>query len=105
MVDILGVGMTHYPGLVGTDEPGGSSLARVLRHNTRIAQEKKNPRNWPQEMRLEFGEDEGLTAAIRHRERLVAGFRKLRAAIDAFKPDFLLIWGDDQYENFKEEKV
>ena len=105
MADILGVGMTHYPGLVGTDEPGGSSLARVLKHNTRISQEKKNPRSWPQEMRLEFGEDEGLTAAIRHRERLVAGFRKLRAEIDAFKPDFLLIWGDDQYENFKEDII
>src|SRR5207245_1550700 len=26
-----------------------------------------------------------------------------RAAIDAFKPDFILVFGDDQYENFKED--
>ena len=49
--------------------------------------------------------DEGRIAAIAHRQRLVAGFRTLRAEIDAFKPDFLLIWGDDQYENFKEDII
>jgi hypothetical protein len=105
MADILGVGMTHFPGLVGTDEPGSSSLARVLKHNTRIPQEKKAPSSWTEEMRQEFGTDEGLTASITHRQRLVAGFRTLRAEIDAFKPDFLLIWGDDQYENFKEDII
>jgi hypothetical protein len=105
MADILGVGMTHCPGLVGTDEPGSSSLARVLKHNTRIPPEKKDPGSWSEEMRQEFGTDEGLTASIAHRQRLVAGFRTLRAEIDAFKPDFLLIWGDDQYENFKEDII
>lgn len=55
MADILGVGMTHYPGLLGTDEPGSSSLARVLKHNTRIPEEKKDPRSWPEAMRLECG--------------------------------------------------
>ena len=87
MADILGVGMTHFPGLVGLDERGGASLARALKHNRRIPAEKKDPRSWPEAMRQEFGEDEGFTAAIAHRQRLVAGFRQLRAAIDAFKPD------------------
>jgi hypothetical protein len=35
----------------------------------------------------------------------VRGFRRLRAEIDAFQPDFVLIWGDDQYENFKEDII
>jgi len=105
MADILGVGMTHFPGLVGTDERGGASLARVLKYNQRIPAAKKDPRSWPETMRAEFGEDEGFTAAMAHRQRLVAGFRKLRAAIDAFQPDFLLIWGDDQYENFQEDII
>ena len=105
MADILGVGMTHFPGLVGTDERGGASLARVLKYNKRIPAEKKDPHSWPEAMRHEFGEDEGFTAAIAHRQRLVAGFRQLRAAIDAFQPDFLLIWGDDQYENFQEDII
>jgi hypothetical protein len=31
--------------------------------------------------------------------------RKVRAALDDFKPDFIVVWGDDQYENFREEIV
>jgi hypothetical protein len=34
-------------------------------------------------MRAEWGEDEGYTAAKYQREKLVNGFRKLRAEIDA----------------------
>ena len=36
------------------------------------------------------------------RKRLVDGCRKGRAEIDAFKPDVVLVWGDDQSENFQE---
>ena len=56
-------------------------------------------------MRAEWGNDEGTSAAARHREELVGWFSKTRAALDAFKPDFVLMWGDDQYENFKEDVV
>jgi hypothetical protein len=30
---------------------------------------------------------------------------KVRQTIDDFKPDFLVIWGDDQYENFTEDII
>ena len=56
-------------------------------------------------MRTEWGNDEGVSSAARHRERLVGAMMKTRAALDAFKPDFVLIWGDDQYENFKEDII
>ena len=36
---------------------------------------------------------------------VVAGCRAARAALDAFNPDFILIFGDDQYENFREGGV
>jgi hypothetical protein len=64
-----------------------------------------NPANWPEAMRVEYGEDEGLSASRKHRERMVKGFREQRAALDAFNPDIVLIWGDDQYENFKEDII
>src|SRR5437763_187608 len=35
----------------------------------------------------------------------IGGFRKCREALDAFNPDVVLIWGDDQYENFREDGV
>jgi hypothetical protein len=56
-------------------------------------------------MRQEYGTDEGLSAAHRHREALVTGFRKARRLLDDFAPDFVVIWGDDQYENFKEDII
>ena len=30
---------------------------------------------------------------------------RTRAALDAFNPDFVLMWGDDQYENFREDII
>src|SRR5262249_33025300 len=51
------------------------------------------------------GSDEGTSAARRHREKHLVWLRKVRAALDAFHPDFIVIWGDDQYENFREEIV
>ena len=104
MGEILGIGMTHYPGLIAPDEDRGFPLARALRGNS-IPEEMKNPSNWPEAMRIEYGEDEGVAAAKVHRDRLVAGFRKQRAELDAFKPDVVIIWGDDQYENFREDII
>ncbi len=104
MAEILGVGLTHSPSLIKPDEEMDFSIARSLR-NPGLPAELKIPTNWPEPMRIEYGEDEGLAAAKAARARLVNGFRKLRAEIDAFQPDFVVIWGDDQYENFKEDII
>jgi hypothetical protein len=56
-------------------------------------------------MREQYGADKGLASARRHREDLLAGFRKMRRVLDDFAPDFVVIWGDDQYENFKEDII
>ncbi len=105
MGEILGLGATHFPGLVRPDENMNYTLLRTLKLNDKVPQEMKNPINWPEPMRVEYGEDEGLAAAGRHRERLVNAFRKIRSELDAFNPDVVLIWGDDQYENFKEDII
>jgi hypothetical protein len=104
MGEILGIGLTHYPPLITPDEERNFPLTRTLR-SPKIPAELKNPLNWPEAMRVEYGEDEGLTAARKHRERLLAGFRKQREELDAFNPDLVVIWGDDQYENFKEDII
>jgi Catalytic LigB subunit of aromatic ring-opening dioxygenase len=36
---------------------------------------------------------------------LIAQFRQARAELDAFAPDVVVIWGDDQYENFRDDCV
>ena len=105
MAEILGLGLTHSPSLIRPDEDGESSLKRTLRENDKVPAEMKIPTNWPEPMRIEYGEDEGLASAKRLRDRMVKGFGKLREELDAFNPDFVLVWGDDQYENFKEDII
>ena len=68
MAEILGVGATHSPSLITPDELKNYSLTRALR-NERIPLEQKNPENWPAAMREEWGDDEGYTSALHHRER------------------------------------
>jgi hypothetical protein len=67
--------------------------------------EFKDPATWPEPMRREWANDEGLVHSDKHRQELIDGFRWIRSELDAFNPDIVLIWGDDQYENFKEDVV
>lgn len=104
MGEILGIGATHYPPGMVPDEYKPWPLARMLKTD-RIPPHMKDPANWPEPMRKEWGDDEGVTAHKAHRARVFDAFRKLRREIDDFNPDFILIWGDDQYENFKEDII
>ncbi|HEX4998669.1 MAG TPA: extradiol ring-cleavage dioxygenase [Terriglobia bacterium] len=104
MAELLGLGMTHYPPLAGRDERMAGIL-RVTLGDPAIPEDLKDPANWPPQMREEYGDDWGQAAAARHRATLLAGISRIRSAIDTFQPDFVLIWGDDQYENFTEDII
>jgi hypothetical protein len=101
---ILGLGVTHYPPLCGRDEDMARILKRVLQ-DPDLPERYRRPDGWPAAMREEYGADEGLGAARRHRAALIEGFRETRRRLDDFAPDLVLIWGDDQYENFKEDVI
>ena len=106
MGEILCVGATHYPGLRFPDEAVSGNFRRHLA-NEGVPAEWKDPKNWPEGMRQEFGPDgeNAVASAAEHRRRVIGAYRKVRQEIDAFNPDFIVIWGDDQYENFKEDIV
>lgn len=104
MAEILALGLSHYPPLWGPDDRMAWILKRMLQ-NPNLPEALRTPQGWPAPMRDEWGNDEGVSAAARHRADLVAQLARTRAALDAFNPDFVLIWGDDQYENFKEDIV
>src|SRR5881394_491365 len=104
MGEILGLGMTHYPPLAGRDENMSGILRGTLR-DPAIPPELKEPANWPKLMQEEWGTDQGKAMAAGHREALLSGLAKVREALDEFKPDFVVIWGDDQYENFTEDII
>ncbi len=105
MAEILGIGVTHYPAALIPEEHKPWPLARMLHSDRRIPEHMRDPANWPEPMRKEWGDDEGITAHKVHKARIFSAFRKIREEIDTFKPDFILMWGDDQYENFKEDII
>lgn len=104
MSRFLGLGMTHYPLLAGTDEHMAGLLRWTLQ-DPDIPEREKDPANWPASMRAEWGADQGRSAAAGHRAHLLDGLARCRAALDEFAPDVVVVWGDDQYENFREEVV
>ena len=104
MAEILGLGVTHSPLLVGTDERMAGIFERVL-NSPRLPPAARDPAGWPPQMQREWAGHQAGQAASAHRRRAVDGFRAVRAALDSFNPDFILIWGDDQYQNFREDGV
>lgn len=104
MAEVLGLGLTHYPPLAARDE----HMANILRWTLKdpgIPEELREPTGWPAEMQQEWDDDGGTKAAAQHRESLLGGFARCREELDEFAPDVVLVWGDDQYENFREEII
>jgi Catalytic LigB subunit of aromatic ring-opening dioxygenase len=96
---ILGLGTTHYPPLTGTDQNMAAILRRV-QQDPGLPERLRDPAAWPAPMRAEYGDDGGIASAARHRAALLQHFRKARRVLDDFRPDMVIIWGDDQHENF-----
>jgi hypothetical protein len=104
MAEIIGLGISHYPPLCMPD-PMMSGILRYALDDPGIPAEAKDPAKWSVSMRAEWGTDLGASAAARHRAQLITQFRRVREELDRFNPDLVLIWGDDQYENFREDVV
>ena len=102
MGDVLGLGVTHGPFVMYPPEilP---NLTRKALERPGLPPEMRDPQNWPEPMQKEWGDDEGVAGANEYHRRIVEGFRRARKALDEFNPDVVLIWGDDQYENFLED--
>ncbi len=105
MAEILGVGLSHYPGPCVPVEYWPTMLNRNVEIGHIDGELFGRKERWPEPMRAEWGADQGVGAAKAHRKRLLAGFARLRAEIDAFDPDFLVVWGDDQFENFRRDCI
>ncbi len=101
---ILGIGLTHYPPLAWKDEHMADIL-RLLATAPGVPAHSKDRSRWPREMLAELGGDDGFEASRRHRAELVREFRRMRERLDAFRPDLVVVCGDDQYENFREDVI
>jgi hypothetical protein len=103
MGEILGLGITHYPNLAA--QLNMSWRFQKCLADPDLPDRFRSPRNWPSSMREQWSDDCGQAHSDQHREAMIEQFRKARSELDAFAPDFVLIWGDDQYENFREDCV
>ncbi len=104
MGEIIGLGISHSP-LFGIPPEKMSGALRARLNDPKVPASLKDPKNWPRQMVEEYGDDFGAAAGACHQAAMLADFRKIRSVLDDFKPDFVLIWGDDQYENFREEII
>src|SRR5260370_13799191 len=104
MAEILGLGVTHWPTLCLPNEGLTGVFKRTLTAPN-VDPARKDSANWPAELIAELGNDDGLSAANRCGERFGNDFRAIRKILDDFNPDLVLVWGDDQYENFREDIV
>jgi hypothetical protein len=103
MGQILGLGMTHYPNL--SWKGNMSRRIKACLDDRELPEKFRSPENWHPAMRAQWGDDEGQAHSDSHRRELIENSRRIRAELDAFNPDFVLVWGDDQYENFHEDCV
>jgi hypothetical protein len=102
MAEILGLGVSHYPPLSGLDEDMANAHRGRLK-DPDIPATAKDPNTWSELAQREWADP--VAAAASHRAAMRTGISRVRQALDDFDPDFVLIWGDDQYENFKEDIV
>ena len=103
MGQILGLGITHYPNLAA--QVNMSWRFQNCVDDPTLPEHFRTAANWHPTAREQWGNDQGQAHSDRHRQDMIGQFRKIRRELDAFEPDFVLIWGDDQYENFREDCV
>lgn len=103
MAEILGLGITHQPPLVA-DQVRPGSLGATLK-DPGVPEHLRTPEGWPEAMRREWSDDRGAAHAMAHRAALFDEIAKMRKRLDDFKPDVVIAFGDDQYENFREDVV
>lgn len=104
MGEILGLGLTHYPPLIGLDENMAGILRAILK-DPGLPERYRDPAGWPEPMRREYGSDGATATAAAHRKALVRHFRHARRLLDEFRPDVVVVWGDDQHENFTADVI
>src|SRR5437879_10299868 len=99
----LGLGITHDPPM--SDKGTMTGRIKLLLADPMLPERLRSPEGWHPTMREQWSTDEGSAHSDRHRSDLIHHFRKVRAEVEAFVPDCVLLWGDDQYENYREDCV
>ncbi|MCH7745334.1 MAG: hypothetical protein IIC84_04590 [Chloroflexi bacterium] len=97
MAEILGIGCTHAPMTLYPPENWVNIRKRL---SSGIPNYQPSP-----ELVEELGDDNGLAQDKYNHKRIVDAFAVLREKLHSWKPDAIILIGDDQAENFKRENL
>src|SRR5215510_1213786 len=89
MGQILGLGITHYPGL--TAQGNLCRRIKICLADPALPEKFRSMDNWPEPMRAQWAADDGQAHSNEHRQAMIEGFRRARRALDEFNPDFCVI--------------
>jgi hypothetical protein len=101
MSEILGLTLAHFPYLRLKHYHMASVLTGNMGRGWVDKPHLKDPTNWPRQMQEEWGDDQGVTTGKVAQEHEIDQFRKVRAALDEFNPDLIVIFYRDLAESFK----
>ena len=96
MAAILGLSVSHHPFTRFKPHLMPSVLIGNIENGWKEKHHLKDPKNWPEPMREEWGMDRGSTVGKRAQDHQIEVIRKLKVALDEFRPDFMVCIHRDQ---------
>lgn len=97
MSEILGIGCSHAPMILNPPEEWAAMRKSIY---GRVAGYEA-----PEEMVRELADDNGLAHDKKNQKKIADAFAVLKEKLHAWKPDVVIIVGDDQSENFKRDNL
>jgi len=97
MAEILGLGVSHGPIILTPPEDWHKGRERI---HDRVPNYEK-----PAQLLEELGQDNGLSQDKADHERIVESFKVMHDRLHEWDPDVVMIIGDDQVENFREDNL
>jgi hypothetical protein len=101
VAEILGLTVSHFPYLRLKHYCLPNVLIGNLARGWVDKPHLKDPSNWPPQMREEWSDDRGAAVGKAAQAHQIEQFRKLRGALDDFRPDFMVFLYRDIAEAFK----
>lgn len=101
MADILGLTVTHFPALRNKYENLTTVLKSTIAGGWGGKVHLADPVNWPEQMRREWGSDEGTQTAKNAQEHMIGELRRVKEALDEFQPDIMLMLYRDHSEGWR----
>jgi hypothetical protein len=105
MAEILGLTITDYPRVRHKPQFMAASLQGLMDRGWVNKPHLKDVSKWPAPMREMWGDDRGKTAGEKFVNHQIEQFRKIKKALDQFKPDFGVVLYRDHREPFPNNRA